>query len=164
MGWNVGVLCIKADINEVDNILDIFYKSEVGLCFEEITSVSMGKALGVGHTESWILIVDTLGRFIRDSRFTIELSHKFKLKMFWIAEALIYRDYYFDNIKKGGIKFELKGKSDGLRYLNDMGVKAIDNWGETIIFQIIEKEIFDKCNHNFDTSLMNLRYAKYELD
>lgn len=163
MAWNIGLLCIKADINEVDDILDIFYKSKEELYFEDVTSVSMGNALGVGYANSWILIFDTLGRFIKDSPFTLELSKQYKVKMFWISESLIYRDYYFDSLIKGGVKAEVKGKGEGLNYLNDREIRTIDHWGETIIFQIIGNEIFDNCNDTFD-KLWNLRYAKYELD
>ncbi len=47
MAWNIGLLGIKADVGEVDAILEHFYKSEEDLYFEEVTSVSMESALGV---------------------------------------------------------------------------------------------------------------------
>ncbi|AOZ92565.1 hypothetical protein [Paenibacillus crassostreae] len=164
MAWNIGLLCIKAGIDEVDSILDIFYKSKEGLHFEEVTSVSMGSALGVGQTQSWILIVDTEGRFIEDLSFPLKLSKKYKVKTFWISESLIYRDYFFSIFKKGGLKTELKGLNEGLNYLNSKGIRALDEWGETIIFQIIEKEIFGNKKGNNGTSLMELKFSKYELD
>lgn len=164
MAWDIGLLCIKAGMDQVDSILDIFYKSKEGLHFEEVTSVLMGSALGVGDTQSWILIVDTEGRFIEDLSYPLKLSKKYKVKTFWISESLIYRDYFFSIFKKGGLKTELKGVNEGLKYLNSKGIRALDEWGETIIFQIIEKEIFGNEMGANGTSLMKLKYSKYELD
>ncbi|MGF7050622.1 hypothetical protein J2T13_005172 [Paenibacillus sp. DS2015] len=164
MGWNIGLLCIKTSKDEVDSILDGFYKSKEGLYFEEVSSVSMESALGVVQTQSWLLIVDTLGRFIEDSRLPLNLSKKYKIKTFWISESLIYRDYYFNLIKKGGLKTELKGINQGLKYLNSKGIRSHDEWGETIMFQIIENEIFSNRMKDNGTSLMGLKFSKYELD
>ncbi|WP_028551202.1 hypothetical protein [Paenibacillus sp. UNC451MF] len=166
MAWNIGLLCIKADVVKVeeDTFLDIFYKSKDGVHFEEIASVTMDSALGVGYAQPWTLIFDINGRFIFDQKIPMEISKKYKIKTFWIAESLIYRDYHFGILKKGGVKTEVNGRDEGLKYLTSKGIKAADEWGETIIFQIIEKEIFNKFKENYDTSLWDLRYAKYELD
>ncbi len=67
-------------------------------------------------------------------------------------------------LRKGGLKKELKGAKEGLDYLDSNGIKAIDEWGETVIFQIIEKEIFGNVKEDYGSSLMGLKYAKYELD
>lgn len=164
MAWNIGLLCIKADMGEADSILDLFYQSQEGLTFEDVASSSMGAALGVGYAHPWIIIVDTEGRFIEDSRFPLALSRKYKVKTFWIAEDLIYRDYYFQFFKKGGLKTERRGKEEGLEYIKSRGIKVLDEWGETIIFQMIEHEIFGKQPEDYGTSLMDVTYAKYELD
>lgn len=164
MAWNIGLLCVKADLVEVDTILDVFYKSEEGLFFEDVTSASMAPAIGVGYAGPWIIIVDTEGRFIEDAGFPLQLSKKYKVKTFWISESLLYRDYHFNFLRKGGLKTELIGKDEGLKYLDSKGIKARDEWGETIIFQIIENEIFGKRSEEYGTSLMDLKYAKYELD
>lgn len=165
MAWNIGLLCIKVDKKQVDEIIpDVFYKSSDGLVFEEVASVSMGKSLGVGFYGNWILIVDSQGRFISDDRFPQELSKKYKVKSFWISESLIYRDYNFAFFKKGGIKSEYISKEGGITYLDSMRIKPIDEWGETMIFQIIEKEIFEVSKGSYGTSLMDLKFDKYELD
>ncbi|NOU77017.1 hypothetical protein GC098_37615 [Paenibacillus sp. LMG 31458] len=166
MTWNIGLLCIKADPTVVENetYLDILYKSKEGLHFEEITSVTMGSSIGVGHVEAWTLIFDTNARFIFDEKFPLEVSKKFKVKTFWISESLIYRDYHFGIYKKGGIKTEVKGIEERLKYLSSIGIKAKDEWGETIIFQIIEKEILNKPDGDFVGSIRSLPFAKYDLD
>ncbi|CAH1207444.1 hypothetical protein [Paenibacillus sp. JJ-223] len=158
MAWNIGLLCIQAELNDVDQILDIFHKSEEGLYFEDVTSVNMGDALGVGIHDSWVIIVDTQGRFIYDEKFPLQLSERYKVKTFWIAEGLVYRDYD-DN---GGKNTEVRGIDEGLKYLHSKGIKPIDEWGETIIFQILENEIFDIKMEQHGTTLHRLRYLKYE--
>ncbi|MGF9697895.1 hypothetical protein [Paenibacillus sp. MABNR03] len=163
MAWNIGLLCIKTELSKVDDILDVFYKSEDGLHFEDVTSFSMEDALGVGEQQPWIIIVDTQGRFINDVSFPLQLSKQYKVKTFWISEKLIYRDYYFNFLKKGGLKSEVVGIDGGLKYLNSKGIQAIDKWGETIIFQIIENEIFNRKTTKYGTSLNEIRYLKYEL-
>lgn len=66
--------------------------------------------------------------------FHLKHQKKFKVKTFWISESLIYRDYHFGIFKKGGIKKEVNGIEEGLKYLSSKGIKAKDEWGETIIF------------------------------
>lgn len=62
MAWNIGLLCIKADRKQIEEIIpDVFYKVSDGLVFEEVSSVSMGNSLGVGFHGKWILIVDVQG-------------------------------------------------------------------------------------------------------
>ncbi len=75
--------------------MDIFYKSKDGLHFEEITSVMMDSALGVGYVAPWTLIIDVNACFIFEQKIPLEVSKKFKVKTFWISESLIYRDYHF---------------------------------------------------------------------
>lgn len=166
MGWNIGILCIKAEQKEISNIIpDIFYKSGEGLFFEDITSITMGIALGVGYTDSWIILVDTMGRFIKDEKYPDQISKKYKVKSFWVAENMIYRDYNFGIIKKGGLQSTIVGREAGLDYLKKNNIGLVDNWGETIIFQIIENDIFNnKIIGQRGSSLMNLKYEKYEMD
>lgn len=166
MAWNIGLLCIKAEptVVEKETYLDIYYKSKDGLHFEDITSVTMGSALGVGYVEPWTLIFYINARFILDEKLPIEVSKKYKVKTFWISESLIYRDYHFGIFKKGGIKTEVKGIESGLKYLSSKGIKTKDKWGETIIFQIIEKEILNKTDGDFVGSIWSLPFAKYDLD
>lgn len=159
------MLCIKADRKQVDEIIpDVFFKSSSGLVFEEVASASMSKSLGVAFHGNWILIVDSLGRFVFDDRLPQEWSKKYKVKSFWISESLIYRDYNFAFFKKGGLKSEYKGRQGGLTYLDSMGIKPVDQWGETMIFQIIEKEICEVSKESYGTSLMDLKFDKYDLD
>lgn len=91
------------------------------------------------------------------------MSKKYKVKSFWISESLIYQDFHFSFLKKGGIKIEYQGKQGGIKYLNSKRIKPVDEWGETMIFQIIEKEIFDVSKESYGTSLMDLEFDKYEL-
>ncbi|MCM3784954.1 hypothetical protein M3231_18450 [Neobacillus mesonae] len=163
MAWNIGLLCVKAPMSKADDILDIFYKSEEGLYFEDVTSALMETSLGVGEANDWLIILDTQGRFIHEPGFAMTLSKQYKVKTFWIAESLIFRDYHFGLLKKGGLKSEWKGVDQGIKYLHLSGMKAIDEWGETIIFQIIEHEIFNRKIEKYDSSLQNMRYSKYEL-
>ncbi|MEK8129423.1 hypothetical protein WMW72_16065 [Paenibacillus filicis] len=166
MAWNIGLLCIKADLSTVekDTYLDVLYRSEEGLHFEEITSVTMESALGVGYVNPWTIIFDTNARFIFDQSFPLEASKKFKVKTFWISESLIYRDYHYGLLKKGGLKTEVKGAAEGIKYLSSKGIQAADTWGEDIILQIIGKEIFNKSEGNAMDDFWDLSYAKYELD
>jgi len=166
MSLNIGLLCIKGEVAKVyeDTYLDVLDKTKEGLHFEDIISVSMDSALGVGYLHPWTLIFDINGRFIFNQNFPLDASKKFKVKAFWISESLIYRDYHFDIFRKGGIKTEINGIDEGLKYLTSKGIKAIDEWGETIIFQIIEKEIINKSNQNIHEILLDIKYAKYELD
>lgn len=164
MAWNIGLLCIQAPETSTEDILDVFRKSKEGLCFEDVTSASMEHALGVGYSHSWIIIIDTLGRFLEDSTFVQELSRKYKIKVFWISESLIYRDYQYSFLKKGGVKREYLGVEDGLKYLKSKGIDPWDDWGESLVFQMIEKELFDTQRETFGTTLWEISYDKYELD
>ncbi|WP_159888405.1 hypothetical protein [Paenibacillus puerhi] len=56
------------------------------------------------------------------------------------------------------------GIEAGQKYLASKGIKAKDEWGETIIFQIIEKEILNKTDGDFVGAMWDLPFAKYELD
>lgn len=162
MAWNIGLLCVKVSAGATDQIIpDVFYETESGLYFEDASSVMMDTALAVAHTGEWLLIIDVQGRFIRDDAYPRELARNYKVKTFWISEEMIYRDYS-NQAEHTEIKKEYKGAKEGEEYLEKHKIKPADKWGETIIFQIIEKEIFgnDEVKH----SLMELRYAKYELD
>jgi hypothetical protein len=77
---------------------------------------------------------------------------------------MIFRDYIVGTEKNPGLEREIIGKVEGMKYLNSKGIKAVDGWGETIVFQIIEKEIFDNNKEEHGTSLMDLKYSKYEMD
>ncbi|MCR8636791.1 hypothetical protein [Paenibacillus radicis (ex Xue et al. 2023)] len=48
--------------------------------------------------------------------------------------------------------------------MSSKGIKAKDEWGETIIFQIIEREIMNKTDGDFIGSIRSLPFAKYDLD
>lgn len=143
MAWNIGVLCIKAGKNKIEDIFDIFYKEKENLFFEEVASCSMDKALGITSYKEWIIIVDNQGRFIFNEPFPLKISKQYKIKTFWISEGMIYRDYHYGFFKKGGIKNEYKGKKGGTKYLKEHNIKPLDEWGETMIFQVIENEIFN---------------------
>lgn len=60
---------------------------------------------------------------------------------------------------------EIKGIEAGGKYLLDKGTKPLNEWGETIIIQILESEIFG--NHGDKKGwdiLFGLRFDKYDLD
>lgn len=59
-------------------------------------------------------------------------------------------------MKKGGLKSEVIGIDEGLQYLDGNGIQTIDEWGETIIFQIIENEIFNRKISKLGTSLTEI--------
>ncbi|UJF35897.1 hypothetical protein [Paenibacillus hexagrammi] len=166
VAWSVGLLCVKAELAEVEkhSFLDVFYKSKEGLHFEDVTSITMDNALGVGYLEPWTLIFDVHARFISNQQIALELSKKFKVKAFYISESLVFRDYHFGFIKKGGLKREVLGIAAGHNYLLSKGIKAIDEWGETIIMQIIESEILSNIEEDFIDTVWKLSFAKYELD
>ncbi|WBW95182.1 hypothetical protein [Oceanirhabdus sp. W0125-5] len=165
MAWNIGVMCIKAKYDEISNIIpDIFYKVEKNVFFEDATSIMMGEALAVTHSNSWIIIIDTLGRFIFNDEFPKKLSRHYKVKTFWISEEPIFRDYRYGILRKGGIGAEYIGINQGVKYLNEYKLRKIDKYGETIAMQMIEKEIFNKELKEGELSLFPLKYLKFEMD
>lgn len=161
----IGVLCVKVPKSEIEDVIpDIFYEEEKGLFFEEITSSSMEKSLGVGYHNDWLIMTNVEGKFIFDDKYAQMLSKKYKVKTFLISEQMIYRDYNFGWLKKGGIKKEYKGSEGGEKYLKENNIKPVDEWGETMIYQIIEKEIFGKVTEKYGSTLNDIKYSKYVLD
>ncbi|MUT68104.1 hypothetical protein [Paenibacillus sp. NEAU-GSW1] len=71
---------------------------------------------------------------------------------------------HFEDVSSVAMGSAVKGINEGLDYLSSKGIKAKDQWGETIISQIIAKEIWNKSEGDFFGTMWGLRFAKYELD
>lgn len=66
--------------------------------------------------------------------------------------------------KRAGAHIEYKGIEGALNYMKENGIKIIDEYAETMIFQIIEKEIFGVNKETYGTSPMHLKFDKYDFD
>ncbi len=161
MGWNIALMAVKAGADAVDEIIpDVFGKTAENLFFEDATSVMMDRALGVTACNGWIVITDVQGRFIASDRFPAEVSGSFEVKVFWIAEGLVYRHY-----RDGACVTEVKGIAAAGAYLMQNGIAPADEWGETRIIQLLEAELFPGQTEprGWDV-LFNQKFDKYELD
>lgn len=161
MGWNVALMAVKAGADAVDEIIpDVFDKTDEHLFFDDATSVMMGAALGVTTCNGWVIITDVQGRFIADDRFPVQVAESFEVKMFWIAEDLVYRHY-----RDGACVREVEGIAAAGDYLLQLGIKPADEWGETRIIQILEAELFpgQTGEKGWDV-LFQQRFDKYEPD
>ncbi|MFD3447114.1 hypothetical protein ACFDTO_21165 [Microbacteriaceae bacterium 4G12] len=164
MSWNIGVIAVYADENEIDDVIpDVFELGQTDVYFEDVSSVSMGNSIGVGYANNWIIIIDPLSRFFTNDTYPQELAKKgFKVKSFYISEDLIFRNYHTTFLGKVKVD-EYLGISSGIKYLKNHKITPWDEWGETLITQILELEIFNnKTVHNF--SLMDIKYRKYDID
>ncbi|QLY81820.1 hypothetical protein [Clostridium intestinale] len=164
MSWNIGVIAVYASENEIENVIpDLFELEETDVYFEDVSSVSMGNSIGVGYSNNWIIIIDPVCRFLRSDKYPKELVKKgYRVKSFYISENLIFRNY--SKTFLGEVKVdEYSGIDSGNKYLKDNKVIPKDEWGETLIIQILEFEIFNNRNSN-DFSLMNIKYKKYNID
>lgn len=161
MGWNIALMAVKAAPDDLDEIIpDVFGKTEENLFFEDATSAVMDRALGVTACNGWIIITDVLGRFIADDQFPAQVSESFEVKIFWIAEDLVYRHYH-----DGECVTEIAGISAAGYYLQQKGITPADEWGETRIVQILEAELFPGQGEpkGWDV-LFSQKFDKYELD
>ncbi|ENQ3107300.1 hypothetical protein ACEOWJ_003384 [Bacillus cereus] len=164
MSWNIGVMAVYADENEIENVIpDVFELGQTDVYFEDISSVSMGNSIGVGYANNWIIIIDPLSRVLMNDAYPQELAKKgFKVKSFYISEDLIFRNYFTTFLGKVKVD-EYLGIGSGIKYLKDHKIIPRDEWGETLIIQILEFEIFNnRSAHDF--SLMDIKYRKYDID
>jgi hypothetical protein len=164
MSWNIGVIAVYASENDIENVIpDLFELEETDVYFEDVSSVSMGNSIGVGYSNNWIIIIDPVCRFLRNDKYPKELAKKgYRVKSFYISENLIFRNYSQTSL--GEVKVdEYSGIDSVNKYLKDNKVIPKDEWGETLIIQILEFEIFNNRNSN-DFSLMNIKYKKYNID
>jgi hypothetical protein len=165
MAWNVGLYAIKGDENTLhellDNELDVLYLSqEDSIWFEEATSYSMESAIGITVHKNWILIADNLGRFFTDDTLIKQLSRKYECRIYWISEGLISRQYV-----NGILINQIQGISNAEQYLLANKVNPINEWGETIILQMIAFDLFNIKVDSFDDydELVNLKMKKYNV-
>lgn len=163
MSWNIGVIAVYAKENEIENVIpDLFEVGQTDVYFEDISSTSMGNSIGVGYANNWIVIIDPLCRFLRNDKYPQELVKKgYRVKSFYISENLIFRNYSKTLLGKVKVD-EYFGIDLGIKYLKDNKISPKDEWGETIITQILEFEVFNnRTTNNF--SLMNIKYTKYNI-
>ena len=136
MAWNVAMMFVKAPKEELENIVpDIFTKKTEDNFFEDATSVMLQKDMDVSYHDEWVILTDVEGRIIFNDLIPKEISKHFSVKTFWIAENLKFRQYENCTLTK-----EVSGINEGEKYLLDNGIKPIDEWGETIIIQILGME------------------------
>lgn len=161
MGWNIALMAVKAGAEAIEEIMpDVFDKTAENLFFDDATSVMMDAALGVTACNGWVIITDVLGRFISDDRFPAAVAESFEVKVFWIAEDLVYRQY-----RDGARINEVKGIAAAGAYLQQLGITPADEWGETRIIQILEAELFPgQTGEKGWDILFRQRFDKYELD
>jgi hypothetical protein len=161
MGWNIAIITTSGTKDLIETLIpDIFYKSKEDLFFEDATSSMIGNGLTVGYDNNQIIIIDVLGRFIGDERFAKEISAiNGSSKSFWIAEEPIYRSY-----EKGELKSECEGKEQIANRLSQLNITSIDEWGETMIFQLFNFEVFGIGKGDYQTPLSKLKFDLYELD
>lgn len=152
---------VKAHKDEIDYVIsDVLGKTDENLFFEDATSVSMGRAMGVSFYDDWIILSDVQGRVIFNDSYPKDISKRFLVKTFWISEDLIFREY-----EKGNLTKEVKGIETGGKYLLANGKQPIDEWGETRIIQILELEIFRNVGDKKGWDILfGLRFDKYDLD
>ena len=136
MAWNVAMMFVKAPKEEIENIVpDIFDQKAENKFFEDATSVRLGKDMAVSSNADWVILTDVEGRIISNDLIPKEISEHFLVKTFWISENLKFRQY-----ENGTLTKEISGIKEGEKYLLDNGITPEDEWGETIIIQILEME------------------------
>ena len=162
MAWNIAVLCTEGSQELVQSLIpDIFDKSKDFLFFEEATSSSVGNGLTVGYKDGKIIIIDVLGRFISNEKFPAFVSERnLECKVFYISENAVFRQY-----KNGAKVRDISGREATADELRSLGIEPIDEWGETMSFQLLEYEIFGvKIRKTRDPFLWDIKYDLYEMD
>lgn len=161
MAWNKALMFVKAPKEEIDNVIpDVLYNTNETLFFEEAISGSMERAMGVSFYGDWMILTDVQGRVIFNDSYPKNISMRYSVKTFWIAEEMIFREYQAGKIIK-----EVNGIEAGGKYLLDNAIQPFDEWGETRILQIMALEIFgmEDYKNGLDT-LFDLKFDKYDLD
>jgi hypothetical protein len=65
MTWNIAFMFVKATKDDIDDVVsDVLTKKSENLFFEDATSVSMGRAMGVSFYKDWTILSDVQGRVI----------------------------------------------------------------------------------------------------
>jgi len=80
-------------------------------------------------------------------------------KLFWVAEECIYRKY-----QEGQLIKEIKGRQETEKELLRLGIKPIDEWGETMILQLLDYELFNVKREQHGFLLWDVPFDLYELD
>ena len=160
MAWNISILTTTGTKEVVDKIIpDIFYKAKESLHFEDATSCSIDKNLTIGYYQNQIIIIDVLGRLVNDEKFAIQVSlQKDESKIFWISESPIYRQY-----KNGTKIYDINGKQQISNRLKELALVPVDEWGETMIFQLFDFEVFKEKRNDYGMLISNINFDLYEL-
>jgi hypothetical protein len=161
MAWNKAILTTQGDKNLIDNLIpDVMFKSKEGLHFDEAISGMIDQNLTVGFHDNRIIINDVLGRFISKDQFPKDISSKNnECKIFWISEDCIYRQY-----KNGQLTKEIRGREDTEKELVRLGIKPIDQWGETMILQLLDYEVFGVKREQHGFILWDVPFDLYQFD
>jgi hypothetical protein len=161
MAWNIAFMFVKATKDDIDDVVsDVLTKKSENLFFEDATSVSMGRTIGVLFYKDWTIISDVQGRVIFNDSYPKDVSQRYLVKTFWISEKMIFREY-----EKGKLTKEIKGIEAGGKFLVDQGIQPLDEWGETRIIQILESEIFENQGDKKGWDILfGLRFDKYDID
>jgi hypothetical protein len=161
MAWNIAVLVtpgLKVTVGEI--IPDVFVKTSEGLLFEDATSATVGTSLTVGIRNDDIIIIDVLGRFVEDETYPMQVAKQNgECKVFYISENPVFRSY-----KHGERVKEAIGIGSVKADLEKAGIEPLDEWGETMVFQLLEHEAFKvKKREGRDHVLWDVKYDLYEL-
>lgn len=161
MAWNKSILTTSGDKILIDDLIpDVFYKSKEGLHFDEAISGMIGQNLTAGSYDSKIIINDVLGRFISKDQFPRDISSKNnECKVFWISEDCIYRHY-----QNGELTKEIRGRKETEKELVRLGIRPIDEWGETMILQLLDYEVFGVKREQHGFILWDVPFDLYQLD
>ena len=161
MAWNIAILVTSGDKSLIDDLIpDVMFKSKEGLHFDEAISGMIDQNLTVGVHENRIIINDVLGRFISNDQFPKDISVKNKeCKIFWISEDCIYRQYHNGNLTK-----EIRGKVETEKELIRLEIKPIDEWGETMILQLLDYETFGVKREHHGFILWDVYFDLYQFD
>lgn len=161
MAWNKAILTTSGDKSLIDNLIpDVMFKSKEGLHFDEAISGMINQNLTVGFHDNRIIINDVLGRFINNDQFPKDISLKNnECKIFWIAEDCIYRQYINGELTK-----EISGLNETEEELLRLGIKPINKWGETMIFQLLDYEVFGVKREQNGFILWDVPFDLYQFD
>lgn len=160
MSWNISIMGVCAPKDQIHAVVpDVFYKAQEGLSFEDVSSSSMGSALGVTYLNNWVMVINPSNAITFNPAIPLSIASQFEVLTFYVSEAPVFRRF-----EGGTVVQAVEGLPALRQLLKTKGIVAGDAYGETQVFQLLEHELLQGLTGNWMDHLFNAVFDRYELD